>query len=227
MYSGMANELQVRALGHLSRFLVAVFMLGVAVLGGCTVFENRDGCPNYLVVDLQEVDQNIKEWQMWLFDGEGTLLFKDTIFRRSYLQPYVVQVPRANNVKCLMWGNMRNATQVNECYSYDTCFEKLPDVWADSLYHFSDTISTKGENSYVKVIPGKEFATVDVYIKGWSGSDFEASLAIICASSGFYVSKEFVERSTVAYANVYGVDDQFTHFRSRIWRQQDTENQQQ
>ena len=199
-------------------------MAGTLLLGSCTVFENRDGCPNYLTVDMREVDKTIKEWQMWLFDEEGKLLLKDTIYRRSYTEPYVVSVPRADNVKCLMWGNMRNATHIEENYSYGTFFEKLPDVWADSLYFFADTISTGRENSYVKVIPGKEFATVDIFIKGWLGDDYEAQVAVICASAGFYVSKEFLERGAVTYASVYELGDTYTHFRSRILRQPDTEN---
>lgn len=204
--------------------LVCVLLTGAVLLGSCTVFENRDGCPNYLTVDLQEVDKSIKEWQMWLFDESGTLLYKDTIFRRSYQEPYVVTVPRAANVNCLMWGNMRNATRIEEFFSYGTYFEKLPDVWADSLYFFTKTFSTRSENSYVKVVPGKEFATVDIYIKGWVGNDYEAEVAIICASSGFYVSGEFLDRGAVTYANVYEKGDYFTRFRSRIWRQPDTEN---
>ena len=199
-------------------------LAGTLLLGSCTVFENRDGCPNYLTVDMREVDKTIKEWQMWLFDEEGKLLLKDTIYRRSYTEPYVVSVPRADNVKCLMWGNMRNATHIEENYSYGTFFEKLPDVWADSLYFFADTISTGRENSYVKVIPGKEFATVDIFIKGWLGDDYEAQVAVICASAGFYVSKEFLERGAVTYASVYELGDTYTHFRSRILRQPDTEN---
>lgn len=199
-------------------------LAGTLLLGSCTVFENRDGCPNYLTVDMREVDKTIKEWQMWLFDEEGKLLLKDTIYRRSYMEPYVVSVPRADNVKCLMWGNMRNATHIEENYSYGTFFEKLPGVWADSLYFFADTISTGRENSYVKVIPGKEFATVDIFIKGWLGDDYEAQVAVICASAGFYVSKEFLERGAVTYASVYELGDTYTHFRSRILRQPDTEN---
>ncbi len=204
--------------------LVYAFVAGALFLGGCTVLEDRDGCPNYLVVDLQEVDKSIKEWQMWLFDKDGTLLFKDTIFRRSYGEPYTVLVPRSDDVRCFMWGNMRDATHIEENYSYDTCFEKIPDVWADSLYFFGGTVSTKGENSYVKVIPGKEFATVDIFVKGWVGNDYEAEVSIICASSGFYVSKEFLYKPVVSYAVEYGKGDYYTHFRSRIWRQPDTEN---
>ena len=220
----MGKELKGRLLEYRICFLVCLFLAGAFLSGSCTVFENREGCPNYLSVDLKEVDKTIKEWQMWLFDEDGTLLLKDTIYRRHYMEPYIVSVSRANDVKCLMWGNMRNATRIEESYSYSTSFEKLPDVWADSLYFFADTICTKGENSYVKVIPGKEFATVDIYIKGWVGNDYEAEVAIICASSGFYVSKEFLERSTVTYASVYERGDYYTHFRSRILRQPDTEN---
>ena len=201
-----------------------IILAWAMVLGSCTVFENRDGCPNYLVVDLREVDKTIKEWQMWLFDEDGALLLKDTIHRRFYQEPYMISVPRADNVKCLMWGNMRNATRIAEEYSYRTYFEKLPDVWADSLYFFADTFSTKRENSYVKVTPGKEFATVDIYIKGWVGNDYEAEVAIICASSGFYVTKDFLGGETVTKASVQELGDCYTHFRSRILRQPDTEN---
>lgn len=204
--------------------LIYIFLAGTILLGSCTVFEDRDRCPNYLTVDMREVDKTIKDWQMWLFDENGTLLYKDTIFRRSYREPYVVPVPRAGEVKCLMWGNMRNATHVEETYSYGTYFEKLPDVWADSLYFFADTISTRGEYSYVKPVPGKEFATVDVFIKGWAGNEYEAEVALFCASSGFYVSKEFLVKEAVTYAEVYERGNYFTHFRSRILRQPDTEN---
>ena len=220
----MGKELKGREAGLRIRNLICGFVAGATLLGSCTVFEDRDVCPNYLVVDLQGVDKTIKEWQMWLFDDDGRLLLKDTIFRRLYQEPYVVSVPRANNVKCLMWGNMRGATRLEENYSYGTYFEKLPGIWADSLYFFGETISTKGEESYVKVVPGKEFATVDVFVKGWVGDDYEAEVAIICASAGFYVSKEFLEKSTVTYASEYEKGDYFTHFRSRIWRQPDTEN---
>lgn len=204
--------------------LIYGLLLGSVLLVSCTVFEDRRVCPNYLVVDLRDVDKTIKEWQMWLFDDGGKLLFKDTIYRRSYQEPYVVTVPRADRVKCLMWGNMRNATEIEEDYSYRTCFEKLPGVWADSLYFFTETISTGQENSYVKVVPGKEFATVDIYVKGWVGNDYEAEVAIICASSGFYVAKDFLYRTNVTYAGIFDKGDYFTHFRSRIWRQPDTEN---
>ena len=128
------------------------YLMLAMFLGSCTVYENRDGCPSYLAVDLREVDNTIKEWQMWLFDEDGTLLLKDTIYRRSYQEPYLLDVPRLNNVKCLMWGNMRNATRIEENYSSRTYIEKMPGVWADSLYFFEKTVSTKGENSYVKVV---------------------------------------------------------------------------
>lgn len=190
----------------------------------CTVLEDRDGCPNYLAVDMTQVDKSIKEWQMWLFNEDGELVFKDTIFRRSYGEPYIVQVPRFSNVTCLMWGNARDATQVRETYSYGTYLAKLEDVSADSLYFFTDTISTRGENSTFTVYPAKEFATVDIFVKGWVGTDYHASLVLECASSGFYVSKEFLGLRSTTNVQVYDTGNYYTQFRCRMWRQQDTEN---
>ena len=194
------------------------------LLCSCTVFENRENCPNYLTVDFMEVDKGIKEWQMWLFGGDGELLFKDTIYRRSYSQPYIVEVPRSRNVKCLLWGNMRGATLLNEVYSSSTYFTKLDDVSADSIYFFTDILSTMAENSYIKVKPEKEFATVDIYIKGWVGSDYEADMVLECASSGFYVGKEFIQERSYTKVGVFGIGNTYTHFRCRMLRQQDSEN---
>lgn len=196
----------------------------LALLCSCTVLEDRDGCPNYLAVDMSGVDRGIKEWQMWLFNEDGELVFKDTIYRRSYGEPYVVEVPRHTAVRCLMWGNARGATQVRETYSYGTYLAKLEDVSADSLYFFTDTVDTRGENSSVTVHPSKEFATVDIYVKGWAGTDYEASMVLECASSGFYVSREFLGWRSLTTASVHDTGTYYTQFRCRMWRQQDTEN---
>ncbi len=220
----MGKELLKNMYLSLKQILIYSVVLGLILLGGCTVFEDRDGCPNYLQIDLQEVDKNIKEWQMWLFNEEGTLILKDTIYRRSYSAPYIVQVPRFDSVKCLLWGNMRSATNLMENYSYTTYLEKLEDVSADSLYFFTETINTKGENSYMKVLPEKEFATVDIYVKGWVGTDYEADMVLECASSGFYVSGELLNSKSFTDVKIHDMGTYYTHFRCRMWRQQDTEN---
>lgn len=207
------------------RMVTVLFIVPVLfLLGSCTVFENREHCPNYFTVDFTEVDNTIKEWQMWLLGSDGEVLFKDTIYRRSYSQPYTVEVPRSRNVKCLLWGNIRKSTLLNEVYSSGTYFTKLKDVSADSLYSFTDIISTMEEDSYVKVKPQKEFATVDIYIKGWVGSDYEANMVLACASSGFYIGKEFREEMSYTKVAVYEIGHTYTHFRCRMLRQPDTEN---
>lgn len=195
-----------------------------SIICSCTVMEERGSCPNYLTVDLKGVDKSIKEWQMWLFNEEGELVFKDTIYRRSYSAPYIVEVPRYDNVRCLLWGNMRSGTKVDETYSYGTTFAKTADISADSIYFYTDTIDTAGEDSYLKVKPAKEFATVDIYVKGWVGSDFEADMVLECASAGFYVGKEFLREKSFTRAMVQEVGNYYTRFSCRMLRQQDTEH---
>lgn len=199
-------------------------ILPLLLLYGCTVFEERSSCPNYLTVDFTRVDNSIKEWQMWLFDGEGQLVYKDTVYRRSYSQPYTVEVPRSSGGKCLLWGNLRQATRVNEKHSYGTYIAKNADVSADSIYFFGAQIDMDGEDSYVKVVPQKEFANVDIYVKGWVGSDYEADMILECANSGFYVGKEFYGGKTLVQVKVHDVSNMSTHFRCRILRQKDPEN---
>ena len=161
---------------------------------------------------------------MWLFNEEGELLLKDTIHRRSYSAPYIVQVPRYGSVRCLMWGNMRDGTIVQEKYSYSTSISKVPGVSADSIYSFAASVNTRGEESCLEVVPCKEYATVDIYVEGWAGSDFEADKVLECASSGFYVGKEFLRERSYTNAQLVGMDNSKTHFRFRMLRQEDTEN---
>lgn len=212
--------------GNVARRVGGLLLVAVAciLLCSCTVLEERDVCPNYLAVDFTGVDKSIKEWQMWLFNDVGELIFKDTVYRRSYPTPYIVNVPRYRNVRCLLWGNLRGATHIDEHYSYDTFIEKIEEASADSVYFFTDTISTKGENSYLKVIPEKEFATVDIYVKGWAGSDYEAEMVLECVSSGYYVGRELGSSRTSIKADIFDIGNYFTHFRCRMLRQKDTEN---
>ena len=84
--------------------LPAISLLAFIGVCSCRVFEDRDVCNSYLTVDFTNVDKGIREWQMWLFNGAGELIYKDTVYRRSYASPYVVQVPRYGQVKCLLWA---------------------------------------------------------------------------------------------------------------------------
>lgn len=190
----------------------------------CTVLEDRSDCPNYLTIDFTEVDRGIKEWQLWMFDKEDNLIFKDTIYRCSYASPYLVKVPRSREVICLMWGNIRGGTHLNEMYSLGSHLTKQRDISADSLYYFLDTISTNREYSQFKVEPLKEFATLDIYMKGWIENDFAAELELECANSGFYIDKRLCGSSSFTTIPVHDIGNYFTHFRSRFLRQRDTEN---
>lgn len=199
-------------------------MLPLMMLCSCTVLEDRSTCANYLSMDFSGVDNGIKEWQMWFFNGDGELVLKDTVSRSSYSSPYVVQVPRTSNLRCFLWGNIRGATVVNENYSYMTNFAKKADMSADSIYFFADTINTTGEESGLKIVPAKEFATLDVFVKGWASSGYEAGMVLECANSGFYVGKEFVGGTSCTTAAVHDTGNYYTQFRCRMLRQQDTEN---
>ena len=161
---------------------------------------------------------------MWLFSQEGDVMFKDTIYRRSYTSPYVVKVPRSNHVYCMMWGNARGGTSVNEEFSLATSLLKRENVLSDSLYFFSDTISTMGEESSLCVKPSKEFATVDIYLQGWIGLDFDVNMELVCGSSGFYVDGSFYQGEVSCCMHVFDLGDYFSHFRGRILRQADTEH---
>lgn len=194
------------------------------VAAGCTVLEDRDGCQCYLTVDMRGVDRSIKDWHLWLFNDSGDLIFRDTIHRRNYTYPYVVEVPRSEKVQCLLWGNIRGATTLNESYSLGTFMLKEMGMSADSLYFSTDTISTSGEESYLKVLPNKEFATVDILMKGWIGVDYRVEMSLECASSGFFIDKKFCGSRNTTDLQISDIGNYYTLFTGRILRQYDTEN---
>ena len=201
-----------------------LFVAAMALIAGCRVFEERDRCPSYLAVDMKGVDKSIREWQMWLFDEGGRMIYKDTIYRREYNSPYIVEVPRFGKVQCLLWGNIRNGTELVENYSLGTTILKHNGVSADSLYFCKEVISTDSEDSYLKVRPHKEFATVDVYLQGWVGIDFEVEMVLLCAKGGFYVDGKFSGGEVYTNMELYDLGNYYTRYTGRILRQPDTEN---
>ena len=196
----------------------------VFYMESCTILEERSGCPCYLTVDLAKVDKSIREWQLWLFDNDGELMFKDTIYRRSYTSPYVVQVPRNRQLQCFMWGNARSATTLDEAYSLSTLILKKEGLPADSLFSYADTIDTWKEDGLMRVSPRKEFATIDIYIYGWAEIDFVAEMELVCDSRGFFVRGDFYPDEVSVQMELEGIDDYYTHFSGRMLRQPDTEN---
>ncbi len=208
----------------MKRMLLIWGLMAGLLAGACTVLEDRSVCPCYLTVDLTKVDKGVREWQMWLFTPEGELLYKDTVYRRSYSAPYIIQVPRNKKVQCLMWGNARSGTLVEETFSPATSLIKKEDVLADSLYFFADTISTWGEDSRMKVVPRKEFATVDIYMQGWADVEYEVRMVMVCGSKGFYVTGDFYPGEVSTEMELFSLGDYYTQFRGRILRQSDTEN---
>mgnify|MGYP003294875829 CR=1 FL=1 len=224
------------------------------LISSCTVLEERSGCPCYLTMDLTKIDKGIREWQLWLFTPEGEIMFKDTIYRRAYSTPYTVQVPRNRQMQCLLWGNARGATLLDETMTPATSLLKKEDVladslyffadtvdtwkedgWvsvepkkecvlADSLYFFSETVDTWKEDGWVRVEPRKEFATVDIYMQGWVDIEYVVELILRCDTKGFYVNGEFYPGNVDTHMQFHNLGNYYSHFRGRILRQPDTEN---
>lgn len=194
------------------------------LISSCTVLEERSGCPCYLTMDLTKIDKGIREWQLWLFTPEGEIMFKDTIYRRAYSTPYTVQVPRNRQMQCLLWGNARGATLLDETMTPATSLLKKEGVLADSLYFFSETVDTWKEDGWVRVEPRKEFATVDIYMQGWVDIEYVVELILRCDTKGFYVNGEFYPGNVDTHMQFHNLGNYYSHFRGRILRQPDTEN---
>lgn len=200
----------------------AVFIIVSAVLLSSCIMEDRYACPSYLTIDMSDVNREMEWGQIWFFDPFGKLLYKDTISRSMFDNPYVVQIAREDYAKCYVWGNIGKNTLLSEEYSLNTNLTMLDNLPADSLYFYSCNINTNAEFSNIKLRANKEFATVNIIFPGYCDTTaYNVNISIECKNRGFFLDKSFIEKSVTTKAELCRLGLDYSMFSSRILRQGD------
>ncbi|HNY05849.1 MAG TPA: FimB/Mfa2 family fimbrial subunit [Candidatus Egerieousia sp.] len=179
--------------------VVAVVFLFTAATGCNTIMESREECPCELTIDFSKIDGNVRNVQLWLFDSEGDLLYKDTVGRKSFKVPDVLSVKKGN-IYCYVWCNLSDASVCTERFSPSTIIEKAGALSADSLFFFKYEGPVRGESVILQVLPNKEFATINVRFSGVEEGD-GAGTELVSPSGGFFVNGKCLEKLSVISVN--------------------------
>ena len=167
------------------------------LLCSCTpeIWEDRSGCPSWFSLDFSKVDPNIKQLHIWFTDSDsGEMLLVDTVYSSQYDNYYEVELPRMDNLKCFVWGNINSNTILTEENSLNTSLRKKDGMSSDSLYYYgSKHINTRKEFVFDTVRFNKEFATVDFIMKGRPQKGDDIHIEVESTTPGQYIDRRFLQ----------------------------------
>lgn len=204
------------------------FITCLLLLCSCTpeIWEDRSGCPSWFSLDFSEVDPNIKQLHIWFTDNDsGEMLLVDTVYSSQYDNHYEVELPRVDNLKCYVWGNINSNTILTQTNSVNTSLIKRDNASSDSLFFYgSNPMTTRKEFVYDTVRLNKEFATIDFIMTGRPQKGDDIHIAVECTTPGQYIDRRFLQGT--AYI---AVDDKVnlegnSLFRFRLNRQERLED---
>lgn len=165
----------------------------VACLLSCTkyVWENRQDCPCTLTLDLKNIPPGIDTLHVWMFGEDNEILYRDTIGSEYFGRDYEVLIKR-NIVRCFIWGNIREATILNDNLTLNTSLIKQKNISADSLYFYKTELNTSGEHCRDVVNLKKDFSTVDVTLKSQPSGTDQIQIELFSGTAGRYVDGRFL-----------------------------------
>lgn len=194
------------------------------LLCSCTpeIWEDRSGCPSWFSLDFSKVDPNIKQLHIWFTDSDtGEMLLVDTVSSYQYENYYEVELPRIDNLKCYVWGNINSNTILTQENNVNSSLMKKDNVSCDSLYFYSSKhINTRKEFVYDTVRLNKEFATIDFIMTGRPQKGDDIFIEVECTTPGQYIDRRFLQGvTTIAVEDKVNLEGN-SQFRFRVMRQE-------
>lgn len=198
----------------------SILLLLILSCTSCTgwIWENRDDCPCALTLALQRIPSGVGVMHLWVFGPDDRLLYRDTLERQSLGTDYTIRVKR-DQIRYFIWGNIKEATELKDGATLDISLTKREGASADSLYFYSGNVDTRCESVTDTIVPGKEFATVQVAVKNCNRNAEELCLELLLNSSGFYVDRRFLSGQGSISAQPYLQEKRDALFAPRIARQ--------
>lgn len=182
------------------------------------IWEARGECPCIFTLDLGGIPKGIDTLHVWIFGENDTLLYRDTVGKERFGGICRLLIQR-DMLRCYIWGNIRKATALRENRTLNSSLSKREDVSPDSLYGYSGLFNTRSEYAGGRVRMNKEFATVDVFLKGYKGSGNSMWLEISGNSSGFYIDGRCIPGAGRTIAFPHSPDTARAQFTYRLLRQ--------
>lgn len=182
------------------------------------IWEVRGECPCVFTLDLGDIPKGIDTLHVWMFGENDSLLYRDTVGKELFGGTRELLIQR-DMIRCYIWGNIRKATALEEKRTLNSSLTKRKEVSPDSLYGYSGLFNTRSEYAAGIVRMKKEFATVDVSLKGYKGTGYKMWLEISGNSSGFYIDGRFIPGTGKITSFPHGHDTVQAQFTYRLLRQ--------
>ncbi len=193
-------------------------LLSAAVICSCSsITEDRNQCPCWYTIDFTEVDRSVQNLHFWIYDDDGVLMCRDSLYSGEYGK-YKVELGRGI-AHCYVWGNISHSTAIYDKPASDSYFVKADSCSSDPLYHCSKVMDTDGEDGYHAVILHKEHARVEFVIKGNIKYKEELQLELDMPENGRFVNGDFIRESGSIYAYPQIMDNNNHIFKFTIMRQ--------
>ncbi len=183
-------------------YLTLLYIVSLLACSSCeaTIFEEREDCPCFLTLDLSNVPSTMGELYLWAFDSKENLILRDTILSTHFGGEYEIEVKRTT-VHYHLWGNIGSATSLLGENSVNLKLSKVDSLSADSLYCYSKRLNATGEFAKDTVTLFKEYARVEVLVKGAKNTFIE----IKGESNGYFINREIVDAKSI-YKSVGLID---------------------
>ena len=171
---------------------LVLFALMTVAISCSTIEEDRKGCPCWYKIDFSQVDTQIEKLYLWFFDQQGNPLLMDTLYSSRYGDIYEVELKRGT-VGFHVWGNVLENTTLESPHASEPFLKKGEGSQADPLYSYSKVLDTWREDGNDVVFVKREYADLDIVLKGGTvqGSGFWIKLD--CGTSGRYIDGRFLE----------------------------------
>ena len=188
-------------------------------LFSCNKFSlgNRKECPSLFTLDLSNVDNNVNELRVWVFDSDNNIIKRDTISSSYFGGDYLMKVPR-ESITYYLWGNLKSATHINENNSLGSYLTNLENFQPDSLYFFSNTIDADRESLRDTVFLFKEFITIYMTVLG-DTSSYEIVLEGATNNAGYYINGKLVGKKSNQTILPSCVSEKLATYEFRVTRQ--------
>lgn len=182
------------------------------------IWEARGECPCVFTLDIGNIPKGIDTLHVWMFGENDNLLYRDTVGKERFGGTCELLI-RRDMLRCYIWGNIRKATALKEDRTLNSSLTKRKEASPDSLYGYSGLFNTRSEYAGGIVRMNKEFATVDVSLKGYKGSVDSMWLAISGNSSGFYIDGRVIPGADRIVSFPHSLDTVQALFTYRLLRQ--------
>ena len=186
------------------------------------IWEDRSDSPSWFSLNFQEVDPNIEQLHIWFIDNDiGEVIYRDTVSSAEYKAHHEIMLPRINNLKYYVFGNITSATELIEDKTLNTALKKKDKVSADSLYYCSSKlINTCCEFVYDTVRLHKEFANIDFILQSTPQKGDDIYINVHTSTAGLYIDRRFIPSDASTYVEDRETIEGNSLFRFRMLRQE-------